>query len=322
MKESGEKVIRKNNQKGLIFNVQRFSIEDGPGIRTTVFMKGCPLRCIWCHNPEGLKMKREIMWFDTRCIGARDCISACEKRALELTPQGMIIKRDLCDACGKCAIACPAGAIEIVGKEYSSSELLDEVMRDEVFYRNSQGGVTVSGGEPLMQKDFVGEFVNLCRKEGIHIALDTSAYAPKEEFIELARIVDLILLDLKLIDPKKHKELTGVGNDLILENAMTVGKLGKPVWVRTPIIPGCTDSNDNIRQIASFIKEKMPTVERLDLLAFNNTCGSKYKRLDMEWKLEGEKLISRERMEELQEIASSAGLEFVKWSGATKRKEE
>lgn len=309
---------RSGEPRGLIFNIQRFSIDDGPGIRTTVFMKGCPLRCAWCQNPEGLSTRKELMWFDTRCIGARDCISACPHDALGLTAQGMMIERDSCDGCGKCADACPAGALEVVGKEYTIGDLLYEVFRDEVFYRNSKGGVTLSGGEPLMQPAFASEFVRKCHERGLHVALDTCGHSPKEIFAELVDLSDMVLFDLKTMDIEKHKLFTGVGNELILENATILGNKNKPVWVRTPVIPGFTDDESNIREIALFIKNRMPSVERYDLLAFNNTCSSKYKRLDIQWELEGKELNERSVMEELVGVVRESGIEFASWSGLTK----
>lgn len=306
---------------GTVFNIQRFSIEDGPGIRTTVFMKGCPLRCIWCHNPEGLTIDRQLMWFDVRCIGARDCLAACPRNALELTQSGMVIDRDACDACGKCQEACPAGALEVVGKIYTPEEAFEEVTRDEVFYRNSGGGVTVSGGEPTMQPAFVSALMKLCRGAGMHVALDTCGYSATEPLRTLLELADMALLDLKVLDPARHLELTGVEIEPVLRSAGIIAASGKPLWVRTPVIPGCTDDPENIAGLARFIEE-LGGVERWDLLAFNNTCGAKYRRLDMEWKLEGLPLLDESVMVELADVASASGVPRIEWSGATKVPEE
>ncbi len=310
---------KNGDRTGRIFNIQRFSIEDGPGIRTTVFMKGCPLRCAWCHNPEGLVAGRQLMWFDVRCIGARDCLDACTRGALRLTPSGMIIDREACDGCGECADACPAGAIEVVGRDYSVAEALDEVMRDEAFYRNSGGGVTVSGGEPTMQPGFVEELLARCREAGVQTALDTCGYSSREALSRLLRHSDMVLLDLKLMDPERHLELTGVELEPVLESARAIAGERKPLWVRTPVIPGCTDSEENITRLGRFIASELPNAERWDLLAFNNTCGSKYRRLDLEWRFEGVQLIERSRMEELADVARRTGVPRVEWSGVTKR---
>ncbi|MDD5447559.1 MAG: glycyl-radical enzyme activating protein [Actinomycetota bacterium] len=303
--------------KGLIFNIQRFSIEDGPGIRSTVFMKGCSLRCPWCQNPEGLKKKQEIMWFETRCIAALECVRVCAQDALRLEPSGMLIDRGRCDGCGKCAEACPTGAIELVGRYYLPEEVLSEVVRDSAFYENSGGGITVSGGEPLVQHHFVKEFLRLCKENRLHTALDTSGGYEVEALEEVLPFVDIVLLDVKVSDPEKHLEWTGIPLELVTKNLKTISEFGKPVWIRTPIIPGYTDAEENIEGILRFVSS-LDNVQRYDLLAFNNTCASKYKRLSMEWKLEGKPLLEHSKMESLARKAISCGAKNVHWSGMTK----
>ncbi len=305
-------------QKGTIFNIQRFSIDDGPGIRTTVFMKGCPLRCVWCHNPEGIKREPQLMWFDVRCIGDMECVEACPKSALDLRPGGMVIDRSVCDSCGLCVVACPSGALELVGKVLSTLEVLEEVKRDEVFYKNSNGGVTVSGGEPAVQPDFVLELLLLCKDSKMHTALDTSAYCSADVFKTLADASDMVLLDLKTMDDEKHLEYTGVSLKPILNNARYLADSRKRTWIRTPIIPGYTDESENIADLGHFVKEEMGFVERWDLLAFNNACESKYDRLDLEWKLKGVASLDSSVMEELVALARKHSGVDVHWSGPTR----
>ncbi|MHB8895270.1 MAG: glycyl-radical enzyme activating protein [Candidatus Geothermincolia bacterium] len=304
------------NITGTIFNIQRFSIEDGPGIRTTVFMKGCPLRCVWCHNPEGLEKKKQLMWFDVRCIGARDCLAACTMGALKLTGGGMVIDRERCDGCGRCQEACPAGAIEVVGREITAREAFDEVARDEAFYRNSGGGLTISGGEPTMQPGFVEQLLTLAGDAGVPTALDTCGYCSHGVLAKLLELSDMAMLDLKVMDEARHVELTGVELAPVLESGRVIARSGTPLWVRTPVIPGCTDTEENIGRIARYIREDLSTVERWDLLSFNNTCGSKYQRLGLAWELERAPLISKRKMESLAEAAQAAGCR-VEWSGVT-----
>jgi pyruvate formate lyase activating enzyme len=304
--------------KGIVFNIQRFSTEDGPGIRTTVFVKGCPLSCLWCHNPEGISPKPELMWYGVRCIGALDCIEVCPEGALELTPDGMVIDRNKCTVCGLCEEACPSAAMEVIGVEYTPDEIFKEVVKDEAFYRNSGGGVTLGGGDPAINPEFSTELLRLCKEANIPTAIDTTGAFNSKTYEKILQFTDLILLDLKQMDESIHKETTGVGLANILKNAEIFGGGDIPIWVRTPIIPGMTDQEENIEKVARFITEKMPVVERYELLAFNNLCTDKYKRLDLNFSLTDAPLIESDHMEKLVEIALKEGVKDVRWSGATK----
>ena len=300
-----------------LFNIQRFSTEDGPGIRTTLFFKGCPLICPWCHNPEGLKRQRRVVWQPVHCIGCGDGEAACPESAISRFDGRVVIDTDKCQLCGTCVEACPAAALEIVGTEYTVEGLLAESLKDRTFYEKSGGGITLSGGEPLMQQPFLLEFLPRCREAGLHVALDTCGIAKKGALDPVLGMVDLVLFDIKLIDPEAHKRFTGVGLDAVLENLDKVARAGLPLWARTPVIPSMTDSPENIRGIAELLHERTPNLERYDLLAFSNLCTSKYEMFGSRFPLEGQPLFSAEEMEKRAELARDAGLDCVRWSGPT-----
>jgi pyruvate formate lyase activating enzyme len=311
---------------GLTFNVQRFSTEDGPGIRTTVFFKGCALRCVWCHNPEGLRPQPDLVWYDVRCIGARECLRACPETALELTAQGMHIDRQRCSVgaayplkgvCGLCAQACPSAALEVIGRRWTAEELLPELLKDQAFYDTSGGGITCSGGEPMLQTDFLGELLPLCRQTGLHIALDTCGAVSWERYERVLPWVNLVLLDLKMMDRAGHQAATGVDNEIILANARQMAARGIPMWIRTPVIPGYTADVANIQAIGAFIRDELRTVERWDLLAYTNLGRPKYHRLDLPYALADVPLLTRAEMESLWQ-AAVAIVPVAHWSGATR----
>jgi len=314
------------SSEALIFQIQKFSTEDGPGIRTTVFFKQCPLRCIWCHNPESILKTSQLEWLKHKCIGCKTCINSCQQNALSFDNMGLLIDRKKCNLCRVCVEECPSTALNMLGEWWKLEDLYNEIEKDKIYYTKSQGGITVSGGEPTQQPEFITEFLRICKENGISTAIDTCGYSSKKIYEQILPYVDLVLLDIKLIDSDKHKEYTGVSNELILENAIWICKNlknnGKKMWIRTPIIPKYTATDENIRGIGEFIINKLENFpERWDLLSFNNLCISKYERLDMDWSLKDEPLMKREDIEHFFKIAEATGVKNPHWSGLTKRTE-
>ncbi len=295
-------------RKGLVFSIQRYSTEDGPGIRTTVFMKGCPLRCLWCHNPEGQEFFPQIAFNDSRCIGCKGCVDACPQGAIKFTEDGSRTDGGKCQNCGKCAEVCPTGARELVGKYMTAEEVFSEVERDTLFYRSSGGGVTVGGGEPTMQPRFLVEFLRKCHEQGIHTALDTSGYAEWKEMEEILKHVDLVLYDIKQIDLVKHAEYTGVSNELILENARRISSKGIPMIIRVPVIPGYTDGEDSVRSILEFACI-LKSVAKVELLPFHRLGEPKYRKLGRSYAFERAQPPTDVCMQKLKQLVESFGLQ-------------
>jgi pyruvate formate lyase activating enzyme len=266
---------------GFVFDIRRYSIHDGPGIRTAVFLKGCPLACAWCHNPESQSFRPELLLRSGRCIACSACIEACQPDAID-NRQG--VERKLCTNCGKCAEVCPAEARELVGHQMSVKQVMAEIESDFVFYEQSGGGVTFSGGEPLAQPDFLLELLSACRARGLHTAVDTSGRAPWPAFEKIRPFVDLFLYDLKLMDEDDHIRWTGVPNKDILSNLWHLSESGHTMRVRIPIIPGINDDDDNLRATGAYLAS-LPCVPSVDLLAYHNIARSKYTGLGREYSL-------------------------------------
>ena len=264
---------------GNIFDVKQYALHDGPGIRTTVFLKGCPLCCQWCHNPEGIVASSQILYRKNRCIGCGECLLACPEDALLLTPEGVITNSSLCKSEGACADVCPAKARELVGKTVSPEEIIEIVKKDLPFYSQSGGGVTFSGGEPLMQPEFLFDCLKLCGQEGIHRAVDTSGYAEIKIIKQIARETDLFLFDLKFMDSEKHRHYTGVSNPLILANLKYLARSGSRVTIRFPLIPGVNDNDKNIDLLGMFLRI-LPEIETVHILPYHRYQENKYVHLN------------------------------------------
>lgn len=297
-----------DSKRGWVFNIQRYSIQDGPGIRTTVFMKGCPLRCHWCSNPESQALHPELLYFNTRCTKCGKCIKACPNGGTILGSEGeIVIDRGLCKAYGACVDSCLAEARVIAGKLMTIADVVDVVKQDSLFYRNSNGGVTFSGGEPTYQPAFLLELLMECQRQGFHTCLDTCAYIQWEVLEEILQYVDLILFDIKHMNSERHKELTGVDNILILDNLNRIMAMGKEIIVRVPLLSGMNDSEENINATGNFISEL--GIKRVDLLPYHKLGVKKYERLEMEYRLKELRSLKREEVEDIKEVLENFGLE-------------
>ncbi|MDP7596292.1 MAG: glycyl-radical enzyme activating protein [Pseudomonadales bacterium] len=268
------------NIKGIIFDIKKFAIHDGPGIRTTVFFKGCPLRCWWCHNPEAIQPGAELVWFENKCIKCGECIKACEEGAHELLADGTrVLHRDRCTLCGDCVEVCYAEALVMEGREVTVEEVMVELRKDIPFYENSGGGITLSGGEPTFQHEFALAILRQCHSEGLHTAIDTTGQTRWEIFERMLPYTDLVLYDLKQMNSTSHKQLTGVPNERILANLARISDSGVAIEIRMPIIPGINDDRDAIECAARYLTD-VDTITRVVLLPFHKLGEAKYSRLD------------------------------------------
>ena len=264
---------------GRIFNIQRCSVHDGPGIRTTVFLKGCPLSCSWCHNPEGIDAEPVLMLSADRCLGCRACVEACPVEEGGAAPAGETRDRNACTCCGSCVDVCPADARELAGSEIGIVELVDILERDRVFFDSSGGGVTFSGGEPLAQPEFLIECLRECRRRGLHTAVDTCGLAPLEKLLQVAELTDLVLYDLKHMDPARHRTGTGADNRLILDNLRALSESDVDTWVRIPLIPGFNDDVGNIEETGAFL-DQLSRRHRVYVLPYHEFADGKRARLE------------------------------------------
>lgn len=267
-----------NTDRGLVFDIQRFSIHDGPGIRTTVFLKGCPLSCLWCHNPEGQEATSEMFFTPAKCVGCLSCVRMCERKCHRAEGGRHVYDRQTCVRCGACVRGCYAGALEIAGKEMTVEEVLREVEKDKPFYGNSGGGMTVSGGEPLLQHAFARALLKSARAAGLHICLETSGWGSEKRVLSIASFVDLFLYDVKDTDPARHRKHTGVPNDQLLANLAALDRKGARIILRCPVIPGINDRPDHFRALGR-LADVLHGVEAVEVLPYHALGTSKSQRL-------------------------------------------
>ena len=290
--------------KANIFNIQRFSIHDGPGIRTTVFFKGCHLKCTWCHNPESQNSEREILYDKNKCTLCGKCMKACKNNAIEIKNNILTTNMDKCTFKGDCTVCCINSARQVAGKEYTVDEVVEEVLKDRVFYKNSKGGVTLSGGEPLIYADFVEELLKKLKKENIHTAVDTCGYGDFEVLERISKYTDLFLYDLKLMDDDKHILYTGLSNAVIIDNLIRLSKIHKNINLRLPLIEGINADEDNMTKILKFIKDT--NVKKINFLPYHDIGRHKYKKLSRPYS-ENMKRPADEKLKRFKEIFEKEG---------------
>lgn len=300
-----------NKARGTIFNIQKFSIHDGEGIRTLIFMKGCPLRCIWCSNPESQKPFLEVMDVKSNCVACGKCVKLCRKNAVD--PVTFNIDRNLCDKCGICAEYCYANAKKLTGKQVTVDELKSIIEKDRIFYTNSGGGVTIGGGEPVMQYEFVTELLKECHKSNIHTAIETCGYGIWADICSIFDYLDEVFFDLKMMDSGRHKDLTGVENRMILENARHIAEKGLKITFRIPLIPAINDDRENIEATGRFVASLSKENENIavEILPYHELGKDKYKWLDVRYKAEDIEKPDKARVEEHKALLEKLGCRVI-----------
>ncbi|MDP2964731.1 MAG: glycyl-radical enzyme activating protein [Pelolinea sp.] len=297
-----------NPDLGLISTVQKYSTKDGPGIRSTVFFKGCPLGCLWCSNPELIRSQPDLLYTREKCARCGTCIKACPRDALSFgEDEYIVIDRTLCNGCGICNKACPNGALELIGKLVTVDELSKELLKDHVFYQTSGGGVTFSGGEPLWQSGFVAQVANRMKEEGVHTALDTAGDVGWCYFEEVLDFIDLVLFDIKFAGQEQHRQFTGRENDLILANAHLLSQRGVPMHVRLVMIPGVNDIEAEIRARMEIVSSLI-SVKQVDILPYHRYGAGKYTRLGLDYSLLEMDEHGKDQISEIQALVESYGI--------------
>lgn len=300
----------------LITNIQRYSIHDGDGIRTTVFFKGCPLQCVWCHNPETQKKKRELLVSKEKCTGCGACAAACPAKAVKIGSAGEETDRNLCTSCGECTKVCVLNLREIAGEKYTVQQLVSELMKDQIFYEQSGGGVTFSGGEVMaMDMDFVLAAAKELNRQGVSLTIDTCGYVPYERFQMILPYTDIFLYDVKVMDSSLHKKYTGADNSLILENLIRLSQDGAKIYIRIPTVKEVNGNEQNMRETIAFLQEHDIHPAQINLLPYHDTGSGKYKKLDKEYKGTGLHAPEREELESLAALFINAGFTNTKIGG-------
>jgi pyruvate formate lyase activating enzyme len=302
--------------EGWVLNIERYTLHDGPGIRTTVFLKGCPLRCQWCSNPESQLGRPELVYFEDKCIACGRCLGVCPQDAIVQTAPGepVTVLFDRCDGCGQCVDVCYVEALTLAGEKMTAEEVVAVVERDLPFYKHSQGGVTLSGGEALAQPEFSVEILRLCREKGIHTAIQTSGQAPLKSIQSLLPYLDLVIFDIKHLDNQAHQELTGVSNTQILENLSYINSNGTKIVIQVPLIPGLNDSKENLDNLGRLV-ESLPSVLGLSLLSYHTLGLTKYRCTGREYALEDLPKASAEYLEEKKAYFREKGIHLVEFNG-------
>lgn len=297
----------------LIFDIKRYAINDGPGIRITIFMKGCPLSCVWCHNPEGVSSRKQKLYTKKKCIGCQTCVKVCPQQALTLTTEGIVTDSSKCNLCGTCAAECPALAMEISGIEYSTEALMKEIEKETLFMDRSEGGVTFCGGEPLLHPEPLLELLRKCGELGIHRAVDTTLFAKPEIVREVMENCELFLVDLKQMDSAKHKQYCGVPNELILSNLRMIAEQGQDFYLRIPLIEGVNADEENIRQSAEFLASLPWKHRTVNLLPYHDIGKGKHEKLGTIYNPEQYPFSapSEENLQHCREIFAQYGIETI-----------
>jgi pyruvate formate lyase activating enzyme len=291
-------------KKRMVIDITRMTIHNGPGIRTLILFKGCPLHCIWCSTPESQKESAEIAFYPDKCILCRDCIPVCPRSAITVREKAVTIDRELCNNCGRCVSVCYTEALRLLGRQYTVDELVHEVKKDEVVYKHSGGGVTVSGGEPLLEPEYALELLRSFKQNGINAGVDTCGFVPRNTIESVLSYVDFFLWDIKHMDDNTHREFTGVSNRLILDNLRFVSENSIPIYLRIPLIPGYSDSKDNLRAVCEFAKD-LPSLVEIHLLPLHHLGKARYAALDRAYPIDGIPLIQEEVLQEIKNLVES-----------------